>query len=232
MNRAALAGATAAVVLIGVGAAGLITRRHAPENQARTSDTAQVSKTDLMLAARTMGDPRAPITIYDLSDFQCPFCRDFWQQTLPALEKEYIDTGKARLTFINLPIPQLHPNTLAAHEAAMCAAAQNKFWPMHNLLYAHQHDWAGLRDPGLYFLALADSAELDQRAFKACVASGRMRPIINAEREEAVTHGVQSTPSFIIGGALLNGFAPIQAWRPVLDSIYTERAHASRGGQE
>ena len=223
MNRAAVVGGVAAVALIGLGAAGLIARRHAPEDHVQTPGGAAVSKTDLMLPARTMGNPKAPVTIYDLSDFQCPFCRDFWQQTLPALEQEYINTGKARLTFINLPIPQLHRNALAAHEVAMCAAAQHKFWPMHNLLYAHQNDWAGLRDPAAYFLALADSAQLDRGAFTACVASGRMQPLINAEREEAVTHGVQSTPSFIIDGALLSGFAPITVWRPVIDSIYKER---------
>ena len=147
----------------------------------------------------------------------------FWAETMPQLEKEYIDTGKARLTFINLPIPQLHPNALAAHEGAMCAAAQHQFWPMHNLLYAHQPDWARLRDPSAYFLALADSARLDRPAFGACLGSGRMRSVISTERQEALARGVQSTPSFIVGGTLLAGFAPIKAWRPILDSLYQQR---------
>jgi protein-disulfide isomerase len=223
MNRAAVVGGVAAVVLVGLGAAGLIARQNVPADAARTAAGASLTDTDLLLDARTMGDPKAPITIYDLSDFECPFCRQFWQETLPGLEREYINTGKARLTFINLPIPELHPNALAAHEVAMCAAAQHQFWPMHNLLYDHQRDWARLRDPAPYFLTLADSARLDRGAFTACVASGRMRAIIGAERQQALANGVQSTPSFIVGGTLLTGFAPITVWRPVLDSIYEAR---------
>jgi protein-disulfide isomerase len=223
VNRAAAFGVVAAAALVGLGIAGLITRGHAPAERGRTPSGASLPSQDLLLPARTLGDPHAPITIYDLSDFQCPFCRDFWQETLPALEQDYINTGKARLTFINLPIPELHQNALAAHEAAMCAAAQNQFWPMHNLLYAHQRDWAALRNPTPYFLALADSAQLDRGTFSSCVTSGRMRPLINAERQEALRNGVHSTPSFVVEGTLLAGFAPINVWRSMLDSIYTAR---------
>ena len=223
MNRAAVVGGAAAVALIGLGAAGLVARRHVPEAAPARPAAARLTDKDLLLDARTMGDPKAPIAIYDLSDFQCPFCRQFWEETLPALEQEYINTGKARLTFINLPIPQLHRNALAAHEVAMCAAAQHQFWPMHNLLYAHQHDWAGLPDPSRYFLALADSARLDRGEFTTCITSGRMRAIISAERQQALSNGVQSTPSFIVGGTLLTGFAPIKEWRPILDSLYRQR---------
>jgi protein-disulfide isomerase len=227
MNRAAVVGGIAALALIGIGAAGLVARRHMPASPgtAPGRDT-PVARRELMLPARTMGDPKAPITIYELSDFQCPFCRQFWQETLPALEQEYIRTGKARLIFINLPIPQLHANALAAHEVAMCAAAQNQFWPMHNLLYSHQRDWAPLRDPAQYFLALADSARLDRGALATCVTSGRMRPVITSERQEALSNGVQSTPSFVVQGALLTGFAPINNWRPILDSLYARRDSA------
>jgi protein-disulfide isomerase len=223
VNRAAAFGAVAAAALIGLGIAGLIARRHAPAEGGQTAAGALLPNRDLMLPARTLGNPQAPITIYDLSDFQCPFCREFWQETLPALEKDYINTGKAQLTFINLPIPELHQNALAAHEAAMCAAAQNQFWPMHNLLYAHQRDWAALRDPTAYFRALADSAQLNRGRFNACVASGRMRSLINAERQEALRNGVQSTPSFVVEGTLLTGFAPIDVWRSMLDSLYRVR---------
>jgi protein-disulfide isomerase len=226
MNRAALVGSAAAVVLVGLGVAGLLAHRHRESGGSHDPASAQqMPDSDLMLPARTMGDPKAPVTIYDISDFQCPYCRQFWQETLPAIEREYVQTGKARLTFINLPIPQLHRNALAAHEVAMCAAAQNRFWVMHDLLYAHQRDWAGLANPKAYFLALADSARLDSRTFTSCVNSGRMRPLVGAEREAALRNGVQSTPSFVIQGILLTGFAPITDWRPVLDSIYNAQMH-------
>ena len=115
---------------------------------------------DPTLDARSKGDPDAPITVYEVSDFQCPYCRQFWEETLPKIDREYIRTGKLRLTFINFPLAQLHPNAPAAHEFAMCAAQQNRFWPVHDLLYSHQATWAKLDDPANYFMALADSAAL------------------------------------------------------------------------
>jgi protein-disulfide isomerase len=235
--RAVIAGGVAASVLIGLGVASLLRARHrpsattpadapvAPASAAAAPDAAQ----DLLLAARTKGDPDAPIVMYEVSDFQCPFCRQFWAETLPALEQEYIRTGKVRLTFINFPITELHPNASAAHEAAMCAAQQNRFWPMHDLLYAHQDHWAKLKDPKPYFRQLADSARVDGGTYEACIAAGRIRQLVGAEAEASWKAGVRSTPSFIVQGALLAGTAPIAEWRPILDSIY--RARTGKGGQ-
>ena len=79
---------------------------------------------DLLLTARMKGADDAPVTVLEVSDFQCPYCRDFWQDVLPVLEREYIDTGKIRFVFLNLPLPTAHPNAPAAHEFAMCAAMQ------------------------------------------------------------------------------------------------------------
>ena len=78
-------------------------------------DLSRLTNADLFLPQRTRGRDAATITIFEFSDFQCPFCRQFWNETLPSLEREYIRTGKARLIFINLPLPGIHPNALAAH---------------------------------------------------------------------------------------------------------------------
>src|SRR3989442_11886669 len=110
------------------------------------------------LAARTKGRPGAPVTVYEMSDFQCPYCRAFALATLPLLEREYVTTGKVRFVYINLPLPSLHANATAAAEAALCAARQHKFWPMHDLLFRHQDGWAKLADPRPMLLALGDSA--------------------------------------------------------------------------
>src|SRR2546425_944497 len=110
------------------------------------------------LAARSKGRPGAPVTVYEMSDFQCPYCRSFALTTLPILEREYVQTGKVRLVYINLPLPYLHANALAAALVATCAARQGKFWPMHDALFQHQEAWAALKDPVPYLLALADSA--------------------------------------------------------------------------
>jgi protein-disulfide isomerase len=189
---------------------------------------AQGGLDDLLIGARTRGDTAAPVAMYEVSDFQCPFCRQFWAETLPHLEAEYIRTGKVRLTFINLPIAQLHPNAEAAHELAMCGAQQGKFWPLHDLLYAHQREWAELGDPQPYFRGLADSVGMSLDSFTRCRASGQIRQLIAAETRASFQAGVKSTPSFIVQGVVLAGAAPIDAFRPILDSIYAARGKAVR----
>ncbi len=228
VNRAVVAGAVAAVALVGLAAASLMTARRNAANPpaARAlveAPDSQRGSDDLLLGARTHGDAKAPIVMFEVSDFQCPYCRQFWAETLPHLEAEYVQTGKVRLTFINFPIPQLHPNAQAAHEFAMCGAEQGKFWRLHDLLYGHQRDWAGLADPRPYFLGLADSAEVDQGALKTCYATGRIRQLVAAEAQASWQAGVQSTPSFIVQGVLLAGTAPIEKFRPILDSMYATR---------
>src|SRR2546425_890321 len=114
------------------------------------------------LAARAKGRSDAPVTVYEMSDFQCPYCRSFALTTMPLLEKEYVQTGKVRFVYINLPLTTRHPNAAAAAELAMCAARQGKFWPLHDLLFQHQDAWAPRKDPAPYLLALGDSAGPDR----------------------------------------------------------------------
>ena len=79
------------------------------------------------LASRSKGLATAPIVVYEMSDFQCPFCRRHAVETFPALEREYIATGKVRWVFVNLPITELHPNALPAAELSICASNAGKF---------------------------------------------------------------------------------------------------------
>ncbi|HMU62858.1 MAG TPA: thioredoxin domain-containing protein, partial [Gemmatimonadales bacterium] len=81
------------------------------------------------MAARTKGSPTAPVTVYEMSDFQCPFCARFALEIFPTLEAEYVETGKVRWIFVNFPLP-MHDNAVSAAQVAMCAAKQNKFWPV------------------------------------------------------------------------------------------------------
>ena len=84
------------------------------------------------------GSPDAPLTIVEFSDFQCPFCRRHWQQTYGQLDRDYISTGKVRYVFRHFPLERIHPQALKASEATECAAAQGKFWEMHDRLFANQ----------------------------------------------------------------------------------------------
>ena len=119
-------------------------------------DLAAQQQSSTAVATRSKGSPTAPITVYEMSDFQCPYCRSFALETFRALEKEYISPGKVRWVFVNFPLTSIHANAVAAARTALCAARQDAFWPVHDLLYAHQDTWAPLKEPGPFLLSLAE----------------------------------------------------------------------------
>jgi len=173
---------------------------------------------DDLIAARTRGSPTAPVTVYEISDFQCPYCAEFALETMPTLEREYVATGKVKFTFVNFPLP-MHRNAVPAAELAMCAARQGKFWQVHDLLFRNQERWGGLAEPGSYLLSLGDSAGANRDALGACVRDGAVRALVRSDAEGAVRSGAHSTPTFYIEGGLVVGAQPIEVFRTVLDSI-------------
>lgn len=176
------------------------------------------------LAARTKGAANAPVTVYEMADFQCPACRVFAVTVLPTLEREYVATGKVRWVFINLPLTSIHPNAVAAAEVAMCAGRQGKFWPTHDLLYQRQDAWAKLAQPRDTLVALAQRAGADRAKLLACVNGGTARREIALDAERATRSGARATPSFYIEGGLLEGapYSP-DPMRRLLDSVYEAR---------
>ncbi len=184
---------------------------------------ARSDQQDDPLAPRTKGSADAPVTVYEMSDFQCPYCQRHTLETFPLIEEEYIKTGKVRWVFINFPIPQLHPNAISAAEVAMCSAQQDAFWPVHDLLFIHQEVWAEVRDPAEFLLSLADSAGIDKTLLASCLQSEETRPQILQDAEGAQRTGATGTPSFYIEGMLLPGAYPMPIFRQVLDSIYAAK---------
>lgn len=175
------------------------------------------------LTGRSKGAAQAPVTVYEMSDFQCPYCRRFALETFPLLDSLYIAPGKVRWVFINFPLTSLHPNAVPAAGIAVCAAKQGAFWAMHDLLYQHQSDWAELKDPADYLLSLADSARISKPSLIECVKSPATSEEVRADAEGASRAGATSTPAFYIEGGLLVGAQPAAFFRRVLDSIYTEK---------
>ena len=137
------------------------------------------------LAARSKGSPQAPVTVYEMSDFQCPYCRRFALETFPLLDSLYVATGKVRWIFINFPLTSIHPNSVPAAGIALCAAKQGAFWRVHDLLYQHQSDWAELKEPADYLLGLADSARISKATLTECVKSSTTNDEVRADAEGA-----------------------------------------------
>ena len=180
------------------------------------------------LAGRVKGSHTAPVTVYEMSDFQCPFCRQFALETFPALDSAYVATGKVRWAFINFPLTSIHQNAAAAAEIALCAAKQNKFWPVHDLLYRHQDVWAPLKEPAAFLLSLADSAHHSKPALLASAKAQSTDSEVRADAEGAHRTGAGSTPSFYIEGGLLVGAQPLPVFRQVLDSVYASKARPGK----
>jgi len=174
------------------------------------------------MAARTKGSASAPVTVYEMSDFQCPYCARFALEIFPTLDAEYVQTGKVRWIFVNFPLP-MHPNATPAAEVAMCAAKQGKFWPVHDLIFRNQKTWAPLTAPAEYFLTFADSASLDRTAFQTCLSTDATLAEVKSDAEAAVRSGAKSTPSFYIEGGIMAGAQPLTVFRPILDSIYATK---------
>lgn len=217
---------------VGIGALGLLLgarpRLPAPDSGApeapASADRPADAQGDPLILQRTKGDSTAPITVYELSDYQCPYCRRQAVETFPAIEREYIATGKVRWIFLNYPLTQIHPNAVAAAEFAMCAARVDKFWPIHDLLFTYQGKWAPLRDPAPFLLSLADSAGIPRDDLLPCLQDRAMRELVQQEAEGAARSGVESTPTVYVAGAgLLRGAMPFSVYKQVFDSLLAER---------
>lgn len=189
---------------------------------AGTATAQQQSSTATVTRAK--GSAKAPVTVYEMSDFQCPYCRRFALETFRALEKEYISPGKVRWVFVNFPLTSIHANAVAAASTALCAARQNAFWPMHDLLYQYQETWAPLKEPGPFFVSLADSVGISKPKLVECVKAPATESEIRYEAEGAMRAGASSTPTFYIEGGLLTGAHPLPIFRQVLDSVLAAKA--------
>jgi len=162
------------------------------------------SITDLADRGRIMGDPSATLWVIMASDFQCPFCKTWHDTDFQKIVDKYAKTGKVRLAFINMPLG-MHQHAIKAAEAAMCTAVQNKFWPMHDALFADQEHWQSMPDPSSTFEGLARGTGVNLAAWKRCVSEHQTLPLIQADRERISAAGVNSTPTFFVGDQKLAG---------------------------
>jgi protein-disulfide isomerase len=159
---------------------------------------------DLMM---TKGPAAAPVTIFEWSDYECPFCQRA-QDVLQRLQGEFPDT--VRFVFKDFPL-RSHPNALPAALAARCAGAQGRYWEYHDLLFVGQPDLA--RD---HLLGYARRLGLDASAFTECLDSGRYRDAVLAEQREGREAGVRATPTFFINQRKIEGALPLEEFRDAI----------------
>jgi len=161
-------------------------------------------------AARVRGNPDAPVTIVEFSDFQCPFCRAA-ESTLKDVLTKY--SGRVKLAYLDFPLREIHPKAQSAAEAGRCAGEQGKFWEYHDALYADQ---SKLEGPDLVSSAVA--LNMDEKSFQACLNSGKFKSKIEADREQGTKLGVAGTPGFFINGVFLSGAQPQAEFEKIIDN--------------
>ncbi|HET9684254.1 MAG TPA: thioredoxin domain-containing protein [Gemmatimonadaceae bacterium] len=173
---------------------------------------------------RIRGSASAPVWLIEVSDFQCPYCKQWHDASFAAIDSEYVKTGKVRLAYLNFPLSSIHPNARAAAEAAMCASVQGKFWQLHESLFATQARWEGQSNPLPTFDSLAVAAGVDAPAWRNCMTTHATARLIDADRDRSRSAGVQSTPTFFIGDRKLEGAYPTDSFRVAIDSALARKA--------
>jgi protein-disulfide isomerase len=173
----------------------------------------------------TMGSSTAKITVMEISDYQCPFCKRQTQQTFPQFVNEYVKTGKVQYIFVDYPIAQLHPTAARSHEAANCAGDQGKYWEMHASLFN-----SPIAKDDSVLIAQARAIGLDMGAFQACLTSGRHSAAVQASVARMEQLGISGTPMTVIGLTpapgqpmkvvkYIYGAQPYSAFKEAIDSI-------------
>jgi len=141
----------------------------------------------------SLGNKDAPVTIVEISDYQCPFCKRFVDSTMKDLKKDFVDTGKVRIVFKDLPLP-FHTKAKQAAQAAHCAGDQGKYWEMHDQLFANITKYDETN-----FVKHANQLKLDTKTFKTCLTSKRHLNAIEKDIADANKAGLTGTPSFVVG---------------------------------
>jgi len=171
-----------------------------------------------------LGDVNAPVTIIEFSDYQCPFCKDFWDETLPSIIGEYVSTGKVKFVYRDFPLSS-HPLALPFAEAAECAGDQDKYWDMHDMIFGEQVKLAdGLLDSiDVTDLSVwAGDLEMDVDEFETCMEDRKYLEEIQKDFSDGTAAGVTGTPSFFINGEMIRGALPFEAFKTVIEEKLAE----------
>lgn len=168
------------------------------------------------------GDADATVTLIEFTDYQCPFCSRHYEQTLPSIIKDYVDTGKVKYVVRDFPL-SFHGNAHKAAEATECAGEQGKFWEMHDKLFEAQGEWSNLSDASTKFKEYAKALNLSS-SFDSCLDTGAMAAEVDADLADGSASGVNGTPGFWIvsddgQSKSVSGAYPYETFKAAFDSM-------------
>ncbi len=186
------------------------------------STAAPGSPMERALESRAKGGDSAAVVVFEIADFQCPYCAEFATSVAPAIDEKYVETGRIQWVFVNLPL-HTHPLAWAAAEAALCAGvAGDRFWAMHDRLFQEQEAWTRAENPRARFAEYAADLDVPTPAYQACVRDDQVASLILQDLGSVVSAGVSGTPTFIImkDNEVLEqmvGVRPLEEWSRILD---------------
>jgi protein-disulfide isomerase len=175
-----------------------------------------------------LGDSNAPVTIVEFSDYQCPYCRKFWTETFHQIKEQYIDTGKVKLVFRDLPLASLHPMAVKSAEAAECVREQGgdkAYFEYHDKVFAEQN----LLDSGNEMGQVTKTVTYTENDLKSwaqdlgydigsCLDSGKYTSEVAKDFSDAQSAGFTGTPGFSINGVPLKGAYPFSEFQRIIES--------------
>ncbi|MEX0764159.1 MAG: DsbA family protein [Nitrosopumilaceae archaeon] len=176
---------------------------------------------DTSTGSPVLGSSLAPITIVEFGDYQCPQCDKWYLSVRPDIERDYIQTGKAKLVFVDLAF--FGPDSKKAAQASYCAEDQGKFWEYHGMLYENQgginDGWASPQN----LKRFASELNLDTSSFNDCLDSGKYQKRVENNIKIATQNGASGTPTFILisdeNQKRIEGAQPYQVFKQELDSL-------------
>jgi protein-disulfide isomerase len=163
-----------------------------------------------------LGNPNAPVTILEFSDFLCTACAFHVEETEPRIIETYVASGKARI--VHRHLLQLGEESLRAAEAAECAGDQGKFWEMRDAIYRNQVALYTTGDFDAALAYLAQSINLALNEYRVCMQSRTHRARIEADFRAAQDAGVRSRPVFDINGRRLVGARPFEEFQGIINT--------------
>lgn len=156
------------------------------------------------------GPEQAAVTIIEFSDYQCPFCGRFFEQTYSTLKDVYGE--QVRYVFRDFPLTTIHPGAKESAEAAQCAFEQDRFWDYHDLLFENQQ--AQDKDS---LIGYAADLGLEADAFAACLDSGKYANEVQADVDAGLSYGVAGTPTFFVNGRKVVGAQPFGMFQQIIE---------------
>jgi protein-disulfide isomerase len=179
-----------------------------------------VNVADLMapgpLPDRVLGSEKASVTVVEYASMTCSHCARFHTTVYPEFKKKYIDSGKVRFMLREFP---LDPIAAGAFALARCLP-EGKYYPMVEVLFEQQKNWAFVPDPPKALLAIAKQAGFTEQSFEACLTDQKLSQAIEESARRAnEKFGVSGTPTFFINGQMLRGEATLDALSKVIDPM-------------